>query len=184
MAGSPGSVASHAAGPWLGRPSTGFCDVVTGCSSWPGKGCPCRLSHASCLVQFQADHVGRGEEAQHGDLRGVGKVSPRPRFSGRIARGQRQRYGPAQPDFPPSWDGQSVRGRPEVSEGAGSSEGRAWEGSLVRRSCESGCEPGSGRLWCPVRRDAGDSRPRSITQQALGDGGPQATVGCWVPSLG
>lgn len=82
-----------------------------------GSGCPGCLTHASCLVQFQEDHMGRGEEAQHGDLRGVGKVSPWPRFPGRIARGQGHWYDPAQPYFPPSWDGQSVRGQPEVSEG-------------------------------------------------------------------
>lgn len=35
-------------------------------------------SRALSVVQFQANHVGRGEEAQHGDLWGVGKVAPGP----------------------------------------------------------------------------------------------------------
>lgn len=84
--------------------------------------------------------MGRGEEAQHGDLRGVGKVSPWPRFPGRIARGQGHRYDPAQPYFPPSWDGQSVRGQPEAP--AEAAETNLCEGHGGHRT--------DGRRWAPL----------------------------------
>lgn len=55
---------------------------------------PAAVSFTLFVVQFQADDVGGGEEAQHGDLWGVREVPPRPQFPRWISRGQGQRCNP------------------------------------------------------------------------------------------